>query len=167
LSTMDIERFNGLPEEDAAALLLDCCHSGRWAAAVAADRPFASLPELLRSARQRWQEVADDDRLEAFAAHPLIGDVELLRRRFAGQAKREQGQVLEASEATLEELAELNRRYRDRHGFIFIICATGKSADTMLDVLRQRLPRSTGEEIRAAAAEQEAITELRLQQVFA
>jgi len=163
---MDLDQFNGLRATDAAALLLECCHSERWAAAVAAGRPFESLDDLLGAARQAWQTVDDSDRLQAFAAHPLIGDVELLRRRFNDTANREQGQVLAASEATLSELAELNHRYRDRHGFIFIICATGQSAEAMLDALRQRLPRSTAEEIEAAAAEQAAITELRLQKVF-
>jgi len=111
--------------------------------------------------------VADDDRLAAFAAYPLIGDVALLRERFNGQASSEQGQVLGASDATLTALADLNRQYLDRHGFIFIICATGRSADDMLAALRERLPRSTAEEIQAAAVEQAAITELRLQKVFA
>ena len=161
-----LDAFNQLAPDEAATLLLPCCASDVWAADVAAARPFASVAALMQAADDAWQAVDDSERLQAFAAHPLIGDVELLRQKFAARANAEQGQVLAASEETLSALAELNQTYLDKFGFIFIICATGKSADEMLAQLRARLPNDRDQEIANAAREQAAITRLRLAQTI-
>lgn len=160
-----LDAFNALPGDAAVEWLLACCAARRWAEALARQRPFASKDALMTAAREAWSQVEDADRLEAFAAHPLIGDVELLRARFGQQedrANQEQGQVLTADETVLAALAEGNRAYHARHGFIFIVFASGKSAVQMLALLEERLPRSTATELQAAAAEQMKITELRL-----
>lgn len=169
-----LEAWNRAPPDAARARLLECCASRRWADAVLAARPFDSLDALVQAARQAWQAVADEDRLEAFAAHPRIGDVALLRARYAAapaaaadRANAEQGQVLGAPEAVIAELAELNARYLTRHGFIFIVYATGRSAEQMLELLRGRIDRTTEQEMRTAAEEQMKITELRIGEAFA
>ncbi len=161
-----LDAFNQLAPDEAATLLHTCCASDVWAANVAAARPFASVAALMQAADDAWEAVDDDERLQAFAAHPLIGDVELLRQKFAARANAEQGQVLAASEETLSALAELNQTYLDKFGFIFIICATGKSADEMLAQLRARLPNDRAREIANAAREQAAITRLRIAQTI-
>ncbi|MEM7220744.1 MAG: 2-oxo-4-hydroxy-4-carboxy-5-ureidoimidazoline decarboxylase [Pseudomonadota bacterium] len=165
-----LTEFNALSLDAARDALLGCCASPVWARAVAAARPFANWDALLERARADWEAVDDDERLTAFAAHPLIGDVELLRERFnrsGDRANAEQGQVLDADDSVLVDLARLNVEYRERHGFIFIIFAHGKSAREMRDTLRERLPRSTQSEIIAAAREQMQITELRLRALLA
>ena len=163
---MTLDDFNNLADTEAEATLMTCCHCPAWAAQTAAGRPFTNLTTLLQAAAQAWEEVDEAGRLEAFAAHPLIGDVELLREKFAGQAHSEQGQVLEASDTTLNELARLNQAYLDKFGFIFIICATGKSADEMLEQLRARIANERAEEIGNASTEQAKITALRLNQTI-
>ncbi len=163
---MTLSEFNALTDAAAHELLLTICHSPVWADAVSAARPYAGLTELADSVALHWQAVDDTERLAAFAAHPLIGDVEHLRQKFARQAQSEQGQVLAASESTLQTLAELNQAYLDKFGFIFIICATGKSADEMLQHLRARIDNSRAEEIANAAREQAQITALRLAQAI-
>ena len=162
---MTLDELNALPASLAEAWLFDCCASTRWSQAMSDARPFADLADLHSQAAQIWAQADTDERLNAFAAHPLIGDVKLLRARFAANAataNREQGQILEADDATLEDLAELNIAYRERHGFIFIICASGQSPQAMLAALQARLGRTTEEEILTAAQEQQAITALRL-----
>ena len=163
---MTLDEFNQLDQAEAEQTLLGLCHSPSWARDVAAARPFSELSILASYAGQAWISVDEAQRLEAFAAHPLIGDVELLRQKFANQAQHEQGQVLAASDATLQALADLNRAYLDKFGFIFIICATGKSADEMLRQLRARIDNSREQEITNASREQAEITLLRMAQTI-
>ena len=128
-------------------------------------RPFGSTESLLSAARDEWFALAPADWLEAFAAHPRIGDRAALERRFAGAgrlASQEQRGVQDASAATLDALADGNREYERTFGYIFIVCATGKSADEMLGALRARLPNDPQQELQIAAAEQAQITEIRL-----
>ena len=158
--------FNAAARETALETATGFCASDRWAGVLVDGRPYADVDRLLSAARAAWCGVADDDRLEAFAAHPLIGDREVLRRRFADRARAEQGQVLGASEATLDALAEENRTYLERHGFIFIVCATGKTAEEMLALLRERFDNDRATELRNASREQGEIMLLRIRQHF-
>ncbi len=160
-----IRELNALAQADAEQWLLACCAAPLWARQVAAGRPYADLPALLVAARAHWADAGEAERLAAFGAHPLIGDVELLRARYAApddRANAEQGQVLGADDAVLQSLAARNRDYFERHGFIFIVFASGKNAAQMLALLEERLPRSRQQELDAAAAEQMKITELRI-----
>lgn len=155
---------------EATATLLECCGSRRWAEEMARSRPFLNRNALLQRAEEIWANLGDADRREAFASHPQIGDVELLRERFTerdDRANAEQGQVLSATEPTLQALALGNRQYLERHGFIFIICARGRSAENMLCALKDRLRRSTAQELVTASAEQQKITEGRLRALAA
>ena len=148
-------------------MALHFCGSERWASALVNGRPYADLTALENAALAAWDTMTESDWLQAFAAHPLIGDREVLREKYATTAHAEQGQVLAAKEATLDALAEKNVQYADRHGFIFIVCATGKSADEMLELLEARMDNDRATEIANASREQAAITRLRMAQHFA
>ncbi len=129
-------------------------------------RPFGSRPALLTAAREEWFALAPDDWRDAFAHHPKIGDLGALRARFAATAalaEREQAGVAGAPDAILEALAEGNRAYEQKFGFIFIVCAAGRSAGEMLDMLRARLRNDPRTELLIAAEEQAQITARRLE----
>jgi 2-oxo-4-hydroxy-4-carboxy-5-ureidoimidazoline decarboxylase len=150
---------------DAREMLRSCCGASGWVERMAARRPFGSRDALLSAAREEWFALDHDHWREAFSHHPKIGDTESLRQRFARTAalsEREQSGVTGASQDVLAALAEGNRDYEEKFGFIFIVCATGKSAEEMLELLRARLPNRPDVEIQIAAQEQAKITELRL-----
>ena len=159
---MLLEEFNQLPAVDAVSALYGCCHCQTWAEAVSAARPFVNVDALQTYARQVWQQANEAEILEAFSGHARIGDVELLRSRYAGRATQEQGQVLQASEAVIQELYRLNIEYEQKNGFIFIVCASGKSAEEMLGLLKARIDNSRERELSNGAREQGEITRLRL-----
>jgi 2-oxo-4-hydroxy-4-carboxy-5-ureidoimidazoline decarboxylase len=163
--TMTLEQFNQLPEADARDALLRCCGARRWVGQVLPRRPFGTLDDLVSAADEAFANLEPGDWLEAFAHHPKIGDMDALRARFASTAdwaSGEQAGVSMARETTLAALAEGNRAYEEKFGYIFIVHATGKSADEMLDLLEQRLPNDPEEELPIAATEQMKITHLRL-----
>jgi 2-oxo-4-hydroxy-4-carboxy-5-ureidoimidazoline decarboxylase len=169
-SSLDsVSRLNALPAAEARAELLRCCGSSRWADAMLARRPFADAETLQAEAEAAWNGLLPADWLEAFRHHPRIGDKEALRARFAATrawAAGEQAGTRGASEDVLEALAEGNRAYEERFGYIFIVCATGKSADEMLAALRERLGHEPETEIRVAASEQARITRIRLEKLL-
>ena len=154
--------------EDARALLTRCCGAPRWVEAMIGARPFHSDERLLEHARRAWFSLDADDWREAFTHHPRIGDRAALEARFAATrhlSASEQSSVAGASDAVLDALERGNRLYEERFGYIFIVCATGKSADQMLALLESRLDNAPEVEIRIAAEEQARITALRLQQI--
>ena len=127
--------------------------------------PFGTLEQMRAAAQAEWFALSPADWREAFTHHPRIGDRESLRWRFAATrdlSEREQSGAEGASEDVLAALAEANAAYEARFGYIFIVCATGRSAQEMLGMLRARLGNKPDEEIRVAAEEQAKITELRL-----
>src|SRR5438132_4055355 len=133
-----IDTINALPVDGAFDALLRCCGSRRWAALMVSRIPFSSDAAMFAAADEIWLSLGRDDWLEAFAAHPRIGDLDGLRNKFAATADwsaREQSGVSDAGDDILRELADGNRRYEERFGHIFIVCATGKSAAEMLDIL--------------------------------
>ena len=143
--------------EEASAELLCCCGSRRWAQRMTESRPFYRTEDLLDAADRIWRELSEEDWLEAFAAHPRIG------ARASGQAAAEQAGVRGASPETLAALARANREYEEHFGYIFIVCASGRSAEEMLDLCRRRLHNDYREELQVAAEEQRKITRLRLE----
>ena len=136
---------------------------------MTASRPFVSWTQLHGLARVHWWSLDDADWKEAFTHHPEIGaDPEALRKKFAATADwsaGEQAGVAGADEAVIAELAEQNKAYKDRFGYIFIVCASGLTAAEMLEKLRVRLPHVAENEIRIAAGEQAKITALRLEKL--
>ena len=158
-------RVDAAPVEEAAAQLRACCGSTRWVERMLQRRPFGDLETMLAAAREEWFALQPHDWKEAFAAHPRIGDREALRHRFpetGALAAREQAGVEGAPGDVLSALAEGNEAYERRFGFIFILCATGLSADEMLGALRQRSSNDPVTELQVAAGEQAKITDLRL-----
>lgn len=160
---------NGLSTEGAREALTRCCGSSAWVEGMLTRRPFASSEALYRAADEVWSSLHQSDYLEAFSHHPQIGaDVDTLRQKFRATARwssEEQASVGEADEPTLLALRDENALYLTRFGFIFIVCATGKSADEMLQLLRERLAHTPSDELRIAAQEQAKITRLRLQKL--
>jgi 2-oxo-4-hydroxy-4-carboxy-5-ureidoimidazoline decarboxylase len=165
---MTIAAFDHLEPEEKKALLLQCCGSSAWAEKMIKMPPVEDLIDLFEDAEEKWYKCSEQDWKEAFTHHPRIGDVEALRKKFSADqfAGNEQGSVSHASEKTLELLAEGNKRYEEKFGYIFIVCATGKSADEMLEILNTRLQNTPGEEIKIAMDEQNKITKLRLEKLF-
>ena len=159
---MTLDEFNQLDADQRRVELLQCCQCASWASCVSDNAPYGDRQALLETAASVWQTAGETEILEAFAGHPQIGDLEVLRSRYSTTANAEQGQVLMASDETLEALSDANEAYLSRHGFIFVVCASGKSADEMLDMVRARLCNSRDEELVNGAREQAAITELRL-----
>ena len=158
-------KLNSLVEDDARAALANCCAAEKWVSGMLSARPFASDDAVFAACDQVAATLSESDWLEAFAAHPLIGDVDSLRKRYDATKQLAAGEQLgveAASETTLRGLAMLNAAYLQRFGFIFIVFATGKTADEMLAILRSRIGNGREQEIIHAAAEQLKITRLRL-----
>ncbi len=158
--------LNQADDEAAMAAMKACCGASRWVRAMVAGRPYHSRTHLHGHADQVWWHLGDGDWLEAFTHHPRIGaDPAALRAKFADTAawaSGEQAGAEGADEATLEALAEGNRAYEARYGYLFIVCATGLGADEMLGRLRSRMDSELEFELRVAAGEQAKITHLRL-----
>jgi OHCU decarboxylase len=154
---MRLDELNALPTDEVFPELLRCCGSTRWALQMAARRPFANLEAIGAEADKIWHGLAPEDWLESFAAHPRIG-----ARSATPWSLEEQRGAESAPAGTRARLEDANREYEARFGFIFIVCATGKSADEMLAGLDQRLKHSRGEEWRIAGEEQRKITRVRL-----
>ena len=165
----DLSWLNSLPLTEAVKELLQCCGSTRWAKQIAEARPYSTPEALFASANEIWWSLDRNDWLEAFRSHPKIGEkkaaepVSTQAHQWSGQ---EQSGVATASEETVDSLATLNRAYEEKFGFIFIICATGKTSGEMLSALRERLEHDAVNELPIAAAEQSKITVLRLKKLL-
>jgi allantoicase len=165
----DLAWLNSLTAEEAAKELRQCCGSSRWTEQMSNNRPYQTLESLLTDADRVWWSLTPDDWLEAFRSHPRIGEkkasdkVSAQSQQWSGQ---EQAGVNSAPQTTVDSLAELNRAYDEKFGFIFIICATGKTSEEMLAALKERLQNDSDTELRLAAAEQAKITELRLKKLL-
>ena len=161
--------FNALAPEAAREELLKCCGSKRWAATIKQARPYLSLWHLLSQANDVWRALDRDDWLEAFRSHPKIGEKKAANS-VAAQSQQwsaqEQQGVANATADAVDKLARLNRAYEEKFGFIFIVCATGKSSDEILALLEQRLNNVPDVELPIAAAEQARITDLRLRKLL-
>ena len=166
VSSMTLEEFNQLDPETRRSQLMQKCQCAAWAERVAARAPFGDRKELLDVAALEWQTADEKEVLDAFAGHPQIGDLGVLKNRYAVTANAEQGQVLNADERTLVALKDANEAYLSRYGFIFIVCASGKSAEEMLVMISDRLKNSRADELVNGAREQAAITELRLKKMI-
>ena len=166
---MNYESLQALPPDEALQEFLKCCGSVKWAQAMVQLRQYASgIDGLTTLGNEMWWSLEPSDWLEAFLSHPKIGEkkaaaeVSSQSQQWSGQ---EQSGVQSATQETLDSMAQLNRDYEQKFGFIFIVCATGKSAPEMLDILRERLGNEPDAELRIAAAEQAKITEIRLKKL--
>ncbi|WP_333601186.1 2-oxo-4-hydroxy-4-carboxy-5-ureidoimidazoline decarboxylase [Flavobacterium sp.] len=161
---MNLLAFNTLSEETARRELFACCGSTQWTSAMMAHFPFASEKQLVDLSAKIWYDDCNEsDWRESFTHHPKIGDVKSLTEKFAG---KEQAGVAVATTETIEALAKANADYENKNGFIFIVCATGKSADEMLQILLDRLKNSPEEELHIAMGEQQKISIIRFRKLL-
>ena len=166
---MTTAEFDQLAQEKKKVLLEQCCGSSTWINKMLDSSPVKSLSELLELAEEKWYECNRKDWLEAFEHHPMIGDINSLKKKYANTltlAASEQSGVNSATEETLRELSEINKAYQKKFGYIFIVCATGKSADQMLLLIMQRFENDQETEIKIAMEEQNKITKLRIEKLF-
>lgn len=166
---MILQDINNLDTDEATAAFTRCCGASRWAAGMTAHRPFASTEAVFAASEDLWLGLTEADWREAFAHHPKIGDRDSLRTKFAATrdwASGEQAGVGGAEDEVLDALTAGNAAYEARFGYIFIVCATGKSAPEMLALLQARLPHAPDAELAVAAAEQKKITRLRLEKLL-
>lgn len=149
--------------------MIACCGAPRWADEMVARRPFVSIGELYATADHLWSTMAESDWLVAFACHPRIGERKNTHAtpKSATWSRQEQSSAASASETVLTELTELNARYEERFGFTYIVCATGRSADEMLAILRRRVAGDRSAELREAAEQQRKIMQIRLRKWLA
>jgi OHCU decarboxylase len=155
---MTLEQLNDLEPPRAEAEFRRCCGSIHWAREMVDARPFPGIEAMIGAGDARWAALTPEDWLEAFAAHPEIGE----QKRVSAWSTAEQAGMASASGDVRARLAALNAAYRSRFGYIFIVCATGKSPAEMLQMLEARLSNSPALELRIAAEEQRKITGLRL-----
>jgi allantoicase len=158
-----VARLDALAPDEAHAELLACCGSASWAKAMQEARPFGDLATAKANALRAAEALGEADWLEAFAAHPRIGETKGGDAR--GWSSQEQAGTMRAPAATLLALADANRAYEAKHGFRYIVCATGKTAEEMLAIARERLESDRAREIARAADEQRKIPELRLEKL--
>ncbi len=157
--------LNSLEVGRCEAELRQCCAAEAWVRGMLDRRPFDSSLSVRSAAETIWKSLSEADWREAFEAHPRIGDLTSLQDKFGATrdwAEGEQSGAAAADIETLQRLADLNQKYLDRFGYLFIVCATGKTAAQMLALLKARLPNRPEVEIKIAAAEQLKITLLRL-----
>ena len=164
-----LEQLNSLPVAEAVREFRKCCGSGDWAQQMAAERPFSTSDELSKAADRVWWSLESADWLEAFRSHPKIGEkkaADAVSPEARSWSADEQASISSAGRDTMHSLAELNQRYEEKFGYIYIVCATGKRSEEMLGLLRERMDNDPDTELRTAASEQAKITQLRLRKLI-
>ena len=166
---MNIKQLNSLPRDELSIEFEKCCGSSAWVKRMVNSKPFYDVESLHEVSDKIWNSLSSQDYLEAFTHHPQIGDIDSLKKKFASTANwagTEQKGTTQASDKVLQQLKIGNDAYLQRFGFIFIVCATGKTAQQMLDLLNDRLPNDKAIELHNAAEEQNKITHLRLDKLL-
>jgi 2-oxo-4-hydroxy-4-carboxy-5-ureidoimidazoline decarboxylase len=165
-----LARWNRLPREEAVREILACCGSTTWAAGMASNRPMDEETALLAVSDEIWRGLGEADWLEAFKSHPRIGEAsgeKTVATQSSAWSEQEQHKAATADEAIKMALKWGNREYEQKFGRIFIVCATGKSASEILEILRRRLHNDEATELQQAAEEQRQIMHLRLKKWIA
>ena len=159
-----LAKWNEADEAAALEAMLACCAARRWAEAMVALRPLNSVEELSLAADRAWSTTEEPDWMEAFVAHPRIGErrANSEQTTTAAWSREEQSSAARAPQELLSSLAEGNLLYEQRFGFTYIVCATGKSAEEMLAILGRRLTNDRQQELREAAEQQRQIMQIRL-----
>lgn len=166
---MTIDQLNAQPLDQAKNAFMMCCTASTWINKMVSHRPYRNIEHMQQMAIEVWNSLTFDDYMEAFSGHPKIGDPNSLKTKFKVTqhlAENEQSAVQSASDEVIDALAAANRLYEEKFGYIFIVCATGKSAEQMLELVRQRLENEAQQEIQTAAAEQAKITAIRIDKMM-
>ena len=165
---MTLDELNAMPPDRAANAFRSCCGSRNWVMGMVARLPFASIDAMLEASDDIWMQLAPDDWREAFAHHPRIGErrpTPIHNPVSAAWSAGEQANVAAAEPSVQDQLAVVNRAYESRFGYLYIVSATGRTAEELLAIARERLQNEPGRELRVAAEEQRRITNLRLQKL--
>ena len=160
-----LARWNQLSAQEAAQEIVPCCGSQAWARAMAEQRPVQDEMSMINLSDRIWHQLREEDWMEAFARHPRIGErkaPEAAPAQSASWSAQEQERVSAAGQRIRDDLAVANAQYEDRFGRVFLICATGKSAAEILEILQRRLQNDDATEWLEAAEQQRQITNLRL-----
>lgn len=166
---LKLDRLNSLDPGQAETEFLKCCGSEEWAKRMIVERPFEDFNDLIAKADNVWWLLEPQDWLEAFQSHPKIGQKKPEQQTSAeaqAWSEEEQSGTRNSTRKTAEALEALNNVYEEKFGHIFIICATGKTSEEMLGIMRHRLVNNPDEELRNAAVEQAKITQLRLMKLM-
>lgn len=166
---MSVATVNSMDVSTASHSFRQCCTSEAWITRMVASRPYPSAQAIIEAADEKWRGLEKSDYLEAFDGHPKIGDMGSLKAKYANTkelAAGEQSLVEIASEEIIQALSDGNSSYQEKFGFIFIVCATGKSAAQMLSLLEARLPNTREDELINAAEEQRKIFQIRLEKLL-
>lgn len=162
---MNLNELNQLTRNDSGKFFSYCCAANNWVEKMSQSRPYENKQTLMSFAKEAWEDMHEADFLQAFDAHPMIGDLSSLREKYQSTLKtagNEQSGTKHADETVLRSLHQLNHQYLEKFGFIFIICATGLSAEQMLSELQKRIHNSREQELVNAAQQQINISLLRL-----
>jgi 2-oxo-4-hydroxy-4-carboxy-5-ureidoimidazoline decarboxylase len=165
----NVSKLNTIAVDELNDAFFRCSGSSVWTKAMVDAKPFSDHQDLFARSNLSWQTLSREDWLEAFKIHPRIGDIESLRKKFASTASwasDEQSGASHAPEEVLHELSKGNDHYEQKFGYIFIVCATGKSATEMLTLLKDRLHNDPEAEFAIACEEQKKITNLRLDKLL-
>lgn len=167
---MTVDELNALPHDRAAELFTACCGAHRWVFEMIRRRPYSSVDDVIDVANEAWRATTERDWREAFDHHPRIGESRSATqtdRQAASWSAGEQSGAVSADANAKRELAAVNAEYEARFGHIYLVCASGRSADELLAIARSRLGNDAETELRVAAEEQRQIMELRLQKLLA
>lgn len=165
-----LARWNRLSAKEAAEEISHCCGAVAWARELVKRRPFANESSLIAASEEIWLCLNANDWMEAFSKHPRIGErkaPEAASTKSASWSAQEQQNVAAATGALQLALTKGNREYEEKFGRVFIVCATGKSASVILEILHRRLQNDATKELQEAAQEQNKITNLRLKKWLA
>lgn len=158
-----LAEWNKADVATATDAMIACCGAKRWAAAMVALRPIGNVFELSEAADRVWSTMLEPDWMEAFACHPRIGERKAhATPKSSAWSRQEQSSAASTADATRAELAAGNALYEERFGFTYIVCATGRSAEEMLAILKRRLESDRATELKEAAEQQRQITQIRL-----
>ncbi len=148
--------------------LMTCCGSITWVSEMVKNGPYKSKNELLKTAEEIWYSLDEKDWKEAFSHHPKIGDKKSLKKKSTTRnfTEVEQAGIKSAKDDTLTELDKFNSEYENKFGYIFIVCATGKTAGEMLSIIKERIKNKPEDEIKVAMGEHSKITKLRIEKLI-
>ena len=166
---MTLDQINKANSEQVYSLFESCCCTPNWIQKMVDARPFTDKTELISTSEKAFSTFAEADYLIAFEGHPQIGNLDTLAKKYAntsGSASNEQSGMSDAQKSVLEEMQALNTEYLERFGFIFIVCASGKSAQEMLDLIKNRINNDRHSELSIAGNEQAKITQIRLEKLL-
>ena len=166
---MTIKELNILSTNDAFIVFEKCCVAGQWINEMIRSRPYNKIQDVFTASEKAWSNCNKSDYLEAFKGHPKIGDISSLSKKYVNTsdiAANEQSGVSVANNDVIKRLAIGNQEYEDKFGYIFIVCATGKTAQEMLSLLEERIVNDASTELGIAAGEQHKITTIRLEKIL-